>query len=166
MPFFFLSACAAEVEVDTETGKVRVVRLVTAVDAGKVINSRQCHLQNEGSMLMSLGSSPFEEMLFDNGQPINCTFLSHLPPSIQDHPETFTSLLIEPFGAKGMGEAALGPVEPAIGNAVANALGGVRVKDLPLRPERVVEVLRGASIPRLDDLGLIEAAVCGRLLTP
>ena len=149
--FFFLSACAAEVEVDTETGKVRVVRLVTAVDAGKAINPRQCHLQNEGSMLMSLGSSLFEEMLFDNGQPINCTFLSYLPPSMQDHPETFTSLLIEhphpdgPFGAKGMGEAALGPVEPAIGNAVANALGGLRVKDLPLRPERVVEVLRGGG---------------------
>ena len=119
--FFFLSACAAEVEVDTETGKVRVVRLATAVDAGKAINPRQCHLQNEGSMLMSLGSSLFEEMVFDNGQPINCTFLSYLPPSIQDHPEVFTSLLVEhphpdgPFGAKGMGEAALGPVEPAIG---------------------------------------------------
>ncbi|MDE0029997.1 MAG: xanthine dehydrogenase family protein molybdopterin-binding subunit [Deltaproteobacteria bacterium] len=147
--FFFLSACAAEVEVDTETGKVRVVRLATAVDAGKAINPRQCHLQNEGSMLMSLGSSLFEEMVFDNGQPINCTFLSYLPPSMQDHPETFTSLLVEhphpdgPFGAKGMGEAALGPVEPAIGNAVANALGGARVKDLPLRPERVLEVVRG-----------------------
>ena len=146
--FFFLSACAAEVEVDTDTGKVRVVRLATAVDAGKAINPRQCHLQNEGSMLMSLGSSLFEEMVFDNGQPINCTFLSYLPPSMQDHPETFTSLLVEhphpdgPFGAKGMGEAALGPVEPAIGNAVANALGGLRVKDLPLRPERVLEVLR------------------------
>ena len=149
--FFFLSACAAEVEVDTETGKVRVVRLATAVDAGKAINPRQCHLQNEGSMLMSLGSSLFEEMVFDNGQPINCTFLSYLPPSMQDHPETFTSLLVEhphpdgPFGAKGMGEAALGPVEPAIGNAVANALDGARVKDLPLRPERVLEALRSAG---------------------
>ena len=145
--FFFLSACAAEVEVDTETGKVRVVHLVTAVDAGKAINPRQCHLQNEGSMLMSLGPSLFEEMVFDNGQPINCSFLSYLPPSMQDHPETFTSLLVEhphpdgPFGAKGMGEAALGPIEPAIGNALANALGGVRVKDLPLRPERVMEAL-------------------------
>ena len=110
-------------------------------------------------MLMSLDSSLFEEMLFDNGQPINCTFLSYLPPSMQDHPETFTSLLIEhphpdgPFGAKGMGEAALGPVEPAIGNAVANALGGVRVKDLPLRPERVVEVLRGGGMMRVDRKG-------------
>lgn len=145
--FFFLSACAAEVEVDTETGKVRVVHLATAVDAGKAINPRQCHLQNEGSMIMSLGPSLFEEMVFDNGQPINCSFLSYLPPSMQDHPETFTSLLVEhphpdgPFGAKGMGEAALGPIEPAIGNALANALGGVRVKDLPLRPERVMEAL-------------------------
>ncbi len=149
--FFFLSACAAEVEVDTETGKIRVLRLATAVDAGKAVNPRQCHLQNEGSMIMSLGSSLFEEMIFDQGQPLNCTFLSYLPPSMADHPDGFTSLLIEhphpegPFGAKGMGEAGLGPVEPAIGNAVANALCGRRVKDLPLRPDRIFDLLQGSK---------------------
>src|SRR5262249_54535085 len=63
--FFFLSACAAEVEVDTETGKVAVQQVVSAVDAGKAVNPRQCHLQNEGSMIMSLGSALFEEMVFD-----------------------------------------------------------------------------------------------------
>lgn len=95
-------------------------------------------------MIMSLGSSLFEEMLFDNGQPINLTFLEYMPPSIEDHPRQFSSLLVEtphpegPFGAKGMGEAGLGPVEPAIGNAVANALAGQRIKDLPLRPDRVL----------------------------
>ena len=142
--FFFLSACAADVEVDTETGKVRVDRIVTSVDAGRAINPRQCHLQNEGSMIMSLGSTLFEEMLFDNGQPINATFLDYMPPSMEDHPRQFVSLLVEtphpdgPFGAKGVGEAGLGPVEPAIGNAVANALGGIRMKDLPLRPDRVL----------------------------
>jgi CO/xanthine dehydrogenase Mo-binding subunit len=146
--FFFLSACAAEVEVDTETGKVTIEQVVSAVDAGKAVNPRQCHMQNEGSMIMSLGSALFEEMVFDNGQPINSTFLEYMPPSMEDHPRRFESVLVEtphpegPFGAKGVGEAALGPVEPAIGNAVANALGGIRLRDLPLRPDRVLAGLR------------------------
>lgn len=149
--FFFMSACAAEVEVDTETGKVSVLQMVSAVDAGKAVNPRQCHLQNEGSMIMSLGSALFEEMVFDNGQPINSTFLEYMPPSMEDHPRKFQSLLVEtphpegPFGAKGMGEAGLGPVEPAIGNAVANALGGIRFKILPLRPDRVLSGIRAAG---------------------
>jgi CO/xanthine dehydrogenase Mo-binding subunit len=146
--FHFMSACAAEVEVDTETGKVTVKQVVSAVDAGKAINPRQCHMQNEGSMIMSLGSALFEEMVFDNGQPINSTFLEYMPPSMEDHPERFQSLLVEtphpegPYGAKGVGEAGLGPIEPAIGNAVANALGGIRFKELPLRPDRILAALQ------------------------
>jgi CO/xanthine dehydrogenase Mo-binding subunit len=146
--FHFMSACAAEVEVDTETGKVAVQQVVSVVDAGKAVNPQQCHLQNEGSMIMSLGSALFEEMVFDNGQPINSTFLEYMPPSMEDHPRQFRSLLVEtphpegPFGAKGVGEAGLGPVEPAIGNAVANALGGIRFKNLPLRPDRVLSGVR------------------------
>ncbi|HEX6985484.1 MAG TPA: molybdopterin cofactor-binding domain-containing protein, partial [Planctomycetaceae bacterium] len=149
--FWFLSAAGAEVEVDTRTGKVRVVRAITAVDVGKAINPRQCWLQNEGSMLTALGSALFEEMQFDNGQPVNASFLDYMLPSMEDFPESFESRLVEsphpdgPFGAKGMGEAALGPVAPAIGNAVANALGGVRVRDLPLRPERILDALSEAG---------------------
>ncbi|MGH7817636.1 MAG: xanthine dehydrogenase family protein molybdopterin-binding subunit, partial [Candidatus Binatia bacterium] len=149
--FFFLSACAAEVEVDTETGKVTIGQIVSAVDAGKAVNPRQCHMQNEGSMIMSLGSALFEEMVFDNGQPINSTFLEYMPPSMEDHPQKFQSVLIEtphpegPFGAKGVGEAALGPVEPAIGNAIANALGGIRIKDLPMRPDRIMAAVQAVK---------------------
>ena len=150
--FFFLSACAAEVAVDTETGKVTIEQIVSAVDAGKAVNPRQCHMQNEGSMIMSLGSALFEEMVFDNGQPINSTFLEYMPPSMEDHPKKFQSVIIEtphpegPFGAKGVGEAALGPVEPAIGNAIANALGGIRLKELPLRPDRILAALHNNRI--------------------
>jgi CO/xanthine dehydrogenase Mo-binding subunit len=146
--FFFLSACAAEVAVDTETGKVTIEQIVSAVDAGKAVNPKQCHLQNEGSMIMSLGSALFEEMVFDNGQPINSTFLEYMPPSMEDHPRKFQSVIIEtphpegPYGAKGVGEAALGPIEPAIGNAIANALGGLRLKELPLRPDRIIAAVR------------------------
>ncbi|HEX9787633.1 MAG TPA: xanthine dehydrogenase family protein molybdopterin-binding subunit, partial [Candidatus Binatia bacterium] len=148
--FWFYSAASAEVEVDTETGKVRVLKVATAVDVGKAIHPKQCDLQNEGSALAGLGSALFEEMRFDNGQPINSTFLDYLLPSMQDHPVEFESLLVEtshpdgPFGAKGMGEAALPPMAPAIGNAIANALNGVRVRDLPVKPDKIVAVLNAA----------------------
>jgi CO/xanthine dehydrogenase Mo-binding subunit len=150
--FFFLSACAAEVEVDTETGKVTIEKIVSAVDAGKAINPKQCHMQNEGSMIMSLGSALFEEMVYDNGQPINSTFLEYMPPSMEDQPREFESVIIEtphpegPYGAKGVGEAALGPVEPAIGNAIANALNGRRIRDLPIRPDRVLKVVQEGKV--------------------
>lgn len=145
--FWFFSACGAEVEVDVETGKVRVLNIATSVDVGKAINPLQCWLQNEGSMLEALGAAFFEEMVFEQGQPVNGTLLEYMLPSMQDHPERFQSLLVEnphpdgPFGAKGTGEAAIPAVAPAIGNAVANALGGVNITELPLRPERIVAAL-------------------------
>jgi CO/xanthine dehydrogenase Mo-binding subunit len=149
--FWFFSACGAEVEVDIQTGKVRVLRAVTAVDAGKAIHPRQCDLQNEGSMLSGLGSALFEEMVYDNGQPINSNFLEYMLPSMEDQPLDFTSFIVEtphpdgPNGAKGVGEAGLPPMAPAIGNAIANALSGVRIRDLPLRPDKIVAALRAAK---------------------
>ena len=149
--FWFFSACGAEVEVDIQTGKVRVLRAVTAVDAGKAIHPRQCDLQNEGSMLSGLGSALFEEMVYDNGQPINSNFLEYMLPSMEDQPLDFTSFIVEtphpdgPNGAKGVGEAGLPPMAPAIGNAIANALGGVRIRDLPIKPGKIVAALRAAK---------------------
>jgi carbon-monoxide dehydrogenase large subunit len=142
--FWFFSACGAEVEVDIETGKVLVLNIVTAVDVGKAVHPKQCGLQNEGSMLSGMGSALFEEMLYDSGQPINSNFLEYMLPSMEDHPLEFHSVLVEtphpegPFGAKGMGEAALPPVAPAIGNAIANALGGIRIRDLPIKPDKII----------------------------
>jgi CO/xanthine dehydrogenase Mo-binding subunit len=149
--FWFYSAAGAEVEVDTETGKVRVLQVASAVDVGKAVHPLQCSLQNEGSALAGLGSALFEEIRYDNGQPINGTFLDYLLPSMLDHPGEFNSLLVEtphpdgPCGAKGMGEAALPPLAPAIGNAIANALNGVRVRDLPVRPDKIVAALNLAK---------------------
>ena len=152
--FWFFSACGAEVEVDVQTGKVWVLRAVTAVDAGKAIHPRQCDLQNEGSMLSGLGSALFEEMVYDNGQPINSNLLEYMLPSMEDQPVDFTSFVVEtphpdgPYGAKGVGEAGLPPVAPAIGNAIANALGGVRIRDLPMKPDKIVAALRAAQEKR------------------
>ncbi len=149
--FWFFSACGVEVEVDRETGKVRVLRIVTTVDAGKAIHPKQCGLQNEGSMLSGMGSALFEEMVYDHGQPINSSFLEYMLPSMEDHPLEFQSVLVEtphpegPFGAKGMGEAGLPPVAPAIGNAIANALGGTRIRDLPIKPDKIVAMLNAVD---------------------
>jgi carbon-monoxide dehydrogenase large subunit len=149
--FWFFSACGTEVEVDVETGKVRVLDAVTAVDAGKAIHPKQCGLQNEGSLLSGLGSALFEEMVYDNGQPINSSFLEYMLPSLEDQPQAFRSLLVEtphpdgPYGAKGVGEAALPAVAPAIGNAIANALGGVRIRDLPVKPAKIIAALSAAK---------------------
>ncbi len=146
--FWFFSACGVEIEVDVETGKTRVLRAVTAVDVGKAIHPRQCALQNEGSLLAGMGSALFEEMRYENGQPVNGHFLEYMLPSLEDHPQKFQSLLIEtphpegPHGAKGVGEAALPPVAPAIANAIANALGGARIRDLPLKPDKIISALR------------------------
>ena len=98
-------------------------------------------------MLAGMGSALFEEMVYDNGQPINSSFLEYMLPSTEDHPVEFQSILVEtphpdgPFGAKGIGEAALPPVGPAIGNAIANALGGIRIRDLPLKPDKIIAML-------------------------
>jgi CO/xanthine dehydrogenase Mo-binding subunit len=98
-------------------------------------------------MLSGMGSALFEEMVYDNGQPINSSFLEYMLPSMEDHPAEFYSLLVEtphpegPHGAKGVGEAALPPVAPAIGNAIANALGGIRCRDLPIKSDKIVAML-------------------------
>ena len=135
--FWFFSACGVEVEVDRETGKVRILRIVATADAGKAIHPEQCELQNEGSMLSGMGSALFEEMAYDNGQPINSSFLEYMLPSMEDHPLDFqfdhgrNAPSRRPVWRQRDGEAALPPVAPAIGNAIANALGGVRIRDLP-----------------------------------
>jgi CO/xanthine dehydrogenase Mo-binding subunit len=90
-------------------------------------------------------------MLYDNGQPINSNFLEYMLPSMEDHPLEFHSVLVEtphpegPFGAKGMGEAALPSVAPAIGNAIANALGGIRIRDLPIKPDKIIAMLNAGK---------------------
>jgi CO/xanthine dehydrogenase Mo-binding subunit len=151
-PAYMFAAAGAEVAVDPETGAVAIRRLVVASDVGRAINPRLCHMQNEGSMLMGVGSALFEELAYDGGQLVNGSFLAYPLPSIRDQPASFQSLLVEdphpngPFEARGIGEAAIAPVAAAIGNAVADALGGRRVRTIPLTPERVAAAIADAPI--------------------
>ena len=132
-------AAAAEVRVDEETGKVEVVRLHASIYAGRVVNRPAAELQNEGSMIMGLGTALFEQVTFADGQVTNANLSDYAVPSIADMPGRLTHELLEREGAQihGLGETALPPVPPAIGNALSSL--GIAVTDLPMTPEAVLE---------------------------
>jgi CO/xanthine dehydrogenase Mo-binding subunit len=135
-------AAAVEVEVDTETGQVRLVHIHAATYAGQVLNRFTAELQNEGSMLMGLGSALFEALHFDSGQVTTANLSDYMVPSIMDLPEQFTQVLIEQAGAPphGLGETALPSIPAAVGNAIAHAIGH-RIYSLPITPEKVLRAL-------------------------
>jgi CO/xanthine dehydrogenase Mo-binding subunit len=118
----------AEVEVDTETGEVTVLKIVAAHDVGKAINPRMVEGQIEGGCVMGLGYALTEELVLEQGIILNPGFSNYLVPTVEDVPEII-SLIVEdreetgPFGAKGVGEPPLIPTAPAILNAVNNAIG-------------------------------------------
>jgi CO/xanthine dehydrogenase Mo-binding subunit len=136
-------AAGAEVRIDEETGKVEVVRLHCAVYAGRVVNRPGAELQNEGSMIMGLGTALFEEVATAEGQVTNANLSDYPVPSFADLPGRLTQELLEREGAEvhGLGETALPPVPAAIGNAVASL--GIPVTELPLTPERVLAAAAG-----------------------
>ncbi|MGH7769681.1 MAG: xanthine dehydrogenase family protein molybdopterin-binding subunit, partial [Candidatus Binatia bacterium] len=140
--FWFLAAGAAEVEVDVETGKLKLVNYATAVDVGKAINPLGCRQQLAGAAITGIGQALFEEIAYDNGQLINPNLIDYVLPSLGDMPPVIDPICVEvpdpsgPFGAKGIGESALIPVAPAIANAVFDAVG-VRIKDLPIKAEKI-----------------------------
>ena len=140
--FWFLAAGAAEVEVDTETGKFKLLKYATAVDVGKALNPLGCRQQLAGAAITGIGQAIFEEIAYDNGQLINANFVDYVLPSLGDMPAVIDPICVEtpdrngPFGAKGIGESALIPVAPAIANAIYDAVA-VRIKDLPIKAEKI-----------------------------
>ena len=148
--FWFLGAGAAEVEVDRETGKLRILKYVTAVDVGKAINPLGCKQQLAGAAITGLGQALFEEMVFDSGQLVNPNLVDYIIPALGDMPDVIESIPVEvphkdgPFGAKGIGETSLIPVAPAIANAVFDA-AGVRIKELPITSEKIFLALEKES---------------------
>jgi CO/xanthine dehydrogenase Mo-binding subunit len=154
-PFWMCAASGAEVEVDTETGHVRIARLITAVDCGRPVNPKIVETQISGAVLMQLGFTMFEKMHIDAGQVTNASLADYKIPAILDVPpmenETVDSYLsIGPFGAKGVGETATFCVSPAIANAIEDACG-VRLTALPLTPEAVFRALRAQANNPLED---------------
>lgn len=135
----------AEVEVDTETGIVRVLRLACANDVGRAINPMAVEGQIEGGAQMGLGYALTEEVVVRDGRVLNPDFLDYRLFTSADMPE-IESIIIEtddpggPFGAKGVGEMGGTPTAAAIANAIYDAVG-VRLTQLPMTPERVLAAL-------------------------
>jgi CO/xanthine dehydrogenase Mo-binding subunit len=146
-PLFWETAAGiCDIDLDEETGEVRLVRYVSVADVGRVLNRVAAEGQDEGATVQGLGHALSEQLVYEDGQLINGTMLDYHVPTIDEIPEDFTTVLIEsgtgpgPGGARGMGEGAILPVAPAIANAIA-ASTGVRIFDLPLTPERVWKAL-------------------------
>jgi CO/xanthine dehydrogenase Mo-binding subunit len=138
------AAGACEVEVDTETGKVEILKFHSSCFAGRVVNPRLCELQIEGSTLFGVGQSLFEEMVYDGGQLTNPNLSDYMIPSFEDVPNSLTVAAIVHSDAgevHGIGETSVPPVMPAVANAVYNAIG-VRITDLPLTPEKILRGLK------------------------
>ncbi len=142
----------AEVEVDTETGVVRVLRIVAVHDAGRIINPTLAESQVEGGIIQGLGYALFEERVLDgtSGVPLSANLHDYKIPTMGDVPRIEVALLDVPdptanhTGARGLGEPPIIPTAPAIANAVAAALG-VEITELPITPWRVLKGLLGAK---------------------
>jgi len=143
---YIFGAQGAEVEVDLETGKVKILRFVAAHDVGKVISKQAVKGQIYGGIAQGLGYALSEEYKTHDGRNLNPNFLDYKIFSAPDMDFPIHIECIEtddkegPFGAKGVGEPGLVPTAPAIGNAIYDAIG-IRIRDLPITPEKILAAL-------------------------
>jgi carbon-monoxide dehydrogenase large subunit len=144
--FWMYVAQGVELNVDEETGRIDLIRMVSAHDLGRAVNPLACEGQIEGAVAMGIGAALTEEMVFQEGRLLNSDWSTYKIPTALDVPTTIP-LIVEaphpegPFGAKGLGEPGVGPSAPCIANALFDATG-VRIYDLPLTPEKVYWALK------------------------
>jgi CO/xanthine dehydrogenase Mo-binding subunit len=145
--FWEIGAVGVEISVDQETGKISVDSLVTVGDVGLAIHPAMTEGQDLGAATMGMGVGLFEELIYDGQQLMNGTMLEYRVPRFSDlAPHVRTKLVqnrdgVGPYGAKGGGEGAVNPVSPCLANALYRA-AGVRIRRLPLTPERVWKALQ------------------------
>ncbi len=155
-PFWMVSGVGTEVEVDTETGRVNIAKLINVIDCGKVLNPKIVETQISGAALMHLGFTMFEKMQIDGGQVTNASLADYKIPGMHDLPAVMENLTVDtiqhngPFGAKGVGEVATFCVSPAIANAIEDAVG-IRLTELPLNAETVYRALRAKAGKPLEE---------------
>jgi 4-hydroxybenzoyl-CoA reductase alpha subunit len=151
-PAYSYSACVAEVDVDAETGFVRVERIWIGHDIGRSINPMLVMGQVEGSVYMGLGEALMEEMIYRANRNVVHKFpslLEYKSPTTMEMCDVKTYLIEDadpngPFGAKEVGQGPLLPIMPAVANAVYDAVG-VRVDEVPITPEKVLTALRAKA---------------------
>lgn len=149
LAFWTHTAKSVEVAVNTETGQVKVLSIAAAHDMGRPVNPKICEQQSEGGIAMGIGDGLYEELQVDEGIVTNPNFIDYRIPSSTEMPpnEKVKTIIAAtphkdgPYGAKGVGEGAAVGVQAAIGNAVYNAIG-VRIRDLPITPEKILRALK------------------------
>jgi CO/xanthine dehydrogenase Mo-binding subunit len=144
--FWTYGANGVEIEVDTETGHIKVLKVSSCWDVGKVVNPTLLEGQIEGAIVQGMGSALFEEIKLDKGKFLNQSFMDYKIPAVGDMPEMKLSFIENaqhdgPFGARGIAEPAMIPSAPAIAIALHNAVG-VRMHQIPLTPERVLNAIK------------------------
>jgi CO/xanthine dehydrogenase Mo-binding subunit/CO/xanthine dehydrogenase FAD-binding subunit len=150
-PTYAFAAHAVEVEVDRATGRVHVVRVVAVHDSGTIVNPTGARGQVVGGVAMALGATLGEEIVWCEGRVANANYTDYALPRAADVPDVETVFLESdegcgPLGAKGLAEIALSPVPAAVANAVAHAVG-VRVRDLPITPDKLLPALHEPTAP-------------------
>jgi CO/xanthine dehydrogenase Mo-binding subunit len=140
------SAAAVDLEVNSETGELRILRYSVIADAGEALHYPSAQAQMDGGAVMGFGHALFEETIYREGQLQNGDPFQYRLPVMKDIPEAFYSSMLEkgdgpgPFGSKGMSQTSIVTVAPAIGNAIYDALG-VRLRSLPISPERILQAM-------------------------
>lgn len=143
---YSFAAHAVEVEIDKKTGRVNIIKLVAAHDVGRALNLNAVEGQLDGSIAQGIGFALYEEQMYQNGRVLTSHLRDHRPLTFTDMPAIET-IIIEtcdpegPFGAKGVGEPGTVPVAAAIAAAVYDAVG-VRIKELPIKPERLLASIK------------------------
>jgi len=146
---YTVGAAAALLEIDIETGKMKILKVVEAVDCGKALNPELVRGQIIGGVLQGISTVLYEDMRFDHrGKLLNPTFTDYKIPTALDIPDEIVPIIIEvpqpdgPFGARGVGEHPMIPIAPMIANAIDNALE-IRIKTMPITAEKVcLEILK------------------------
>lgn len=145
-PAYSFAAQAVEVEVDTETGQVTLLDSFVSDDCGKALNPQAVHGQSNGAAAQAVGWTLYEQLQLDAGRIVNGNFADYTMPSPDALPMLRSGIVESndpngPYGAKGASETAILPGPAAIANAVFDAVG-VRIRDLPITPEKVLAALR------------------------
>ena len=149
--YYCQGAYAVEIAVNVETGQVKVLKSAGCFDVGQPVNPKMCEQQIDGGTAMGIGSSLCEEIVLDKGRVVNPSYADYKILTAAEMPttENFATMTTEdylphtegPYGAKGLGEAVVTPYAPAVSNAVYNAVG-VRIKDLPITREKILNALK------------------------
>ena len=144
---YTVGASGIIIEIDKQTGKIKIPKVVLAVDVGKALNPDLVKGQVTGGLLQGIATVLYEDMRFDEkGKMLNANFSDYKIPTAMDIPDEIVPIFIEvaqpdgPFGARGMGEHTMIPAAPIIANAVEDALG-IRIRSLPITAEKIVLAL-------------------------